>query len=109
MLFNEGVQIANVTFEPGCHNHWHVHRAAKGGGQVLLVTAGHGWLQIEGEEAQGLEPGQVAFIPANVKHWHGAKANAWFSHIAIELPGEALSNEKVEDLNEEEYQKLPLA
>lgn len=65
--------LANVTFEPGCRNNWHIHHATKGGGQILICTAGYGWYQEEGKEAISLEPGKVIVIPANVKHWHGAK------------------------------------
>ena len=80
--------LANVTFEPGCRNNWHIHHASKNGGQILICTAGYGWYREEGKEAVSLEPGKVIVIPANVKHWHGAKKNSWFSHIAIEVPGE---------------------
>ncbi len=98
--------LANVTFEPGCRNNWHIHHAKSGGGQILICTAGYGWFQQEGEEAISLEPGMVITIPANVKHWHGAKKDSWFSHIAIEVPGEETSNEWCEALSDEEYNKL---
>lgn len=84
--------LANVTFEPGCRNNWHIHHASNGGGQILICTAGYGWYQEEGKDAISLEPGMVITIPTNVKHWHGAKKNSWFSHIAIEVPGEDISN-----------------
>lgn len=100
------VFLANVTFEPGCRNNWHIHKAAKGGGQILVCTAGSGWYQEEGKEAVSLEPGMVITIPANVKHWHGAKADSWFSHIAVEVPGEDGSNEWCEPVSDEEYEKL---
>lgn len=96
----------NVTFEPGCRNNWHIHHAAKGGGQILICTAGEGWYQEEGKAAVSLVPGIVITIPANVKHWHGAKADSWFSHIAIEVPGESASTEWCEPVNDEEYAKL---
>ncbi len=98
--------LANVTFEPGCRNNWHIHHAKSGGGQILICTAGYGWFQQEGEEAISLEPGMVITIPANVKHWHGTKKDSWFSHIAIEVPGEETSNEWCEALSDEEYNKL---
>lgn len=98
--------IANVTFEPSCRNNWHVHRATKGGGQILLCVAGSGWYQEEGKPAQSLNPGDTVFIPANVKHWHGAKKDSWFSHIAFEAPGENTSNEWLEPVTDEEYNKL---
>ena len=101
-----GLFLANVTCEPGCRNNWHIHHAAKGGGQLLVCTAGEGWYQEEGKPAVSLTPGTVITIPANVKHWHGAKADSWFSHIAVEVPGEDCSNEWREPVTDEEYAKL---
>ncbi len=101
-----GVGVANVTFEPGCRNNRHIHRAAKGGGQILLCTAGRGWYQEWGKEAQELPPGTVVAIPTGVKHWHGAAGDGWFSHVAIEVPGEDCSNEWCEPVSDEEYGKL---
>ena len=86
------VFLANVTFEPGCRNNWHIHKSTKGGGQLLICTAGSGWYQEEGKDAISLVPGMVITIPANVKHWHGAKKDSWFSHIAVEVPGEDTEN-----------------
>lgn len=101
-----GLFLANVTFEPGCRNAWHIHRAKKGGGQLLLCVAGEGWYQEEGKEAISLKEGSVVVIPPNVKHWHGAKRDSYFSHIAFELPGEETSNEWCEQVSEEDYGKL---
>ncbi len=101
-----GVFLANVTFEPGCRNNWHIHHATKGGGQLLVCTAGEGWYQEEGKDAVSLTPGTVITIPANVKHWHGAKADSWFSHIAVEVPGEDCSNEWCEPVSDADYQQL---
>lgn len=98
--------LANVTFEPGCRNNWHIHHAKKGGGQILICTAGSGWYQEEGKEAVSLEPGMVITIPAEVKHWHGAKADSWFAHIALAVPGEEVSNEWLEPVDNETYSKL---
>ena len=100
------VFVANVTFEPGCRNNWHIHKASNGGGQILICIAGEGWYQEEGKEAESLVPGTVITIPANVKHWHGAKADSWFSHIAVEVPGEDTSNEWLEEVDEEHYKNL---
>ena len=72
MLTTMGVPIANVTFEPGCRNNWHVHHALSGGGQLLLCVDGQGWYQEWGKPARALNPGDVVVIPAGVKHWHGA-------------------------------------
>ncbi len=101
-----GVFLANVTFEPGCRNHWHIHHADKGGGQILVCTAGYGWYQEEGKDAVELKPGVVITIPANVKHWHGAKKDFWFSHISIEVPGDNTSNEWLEEVDDETYNRL---
>lgn len=100
------VFLANVTFEPACRNNWHIHHATKGGGQLLICTAGEGWYQEEGKEAVSLTPGTVITIPPEVKHWHGAKADSWFSHIAVEVPGENTRNEWCEPVTDEEYAKL---
>ena len=102
----ETIFLANVTFEPGCRNNWHIHHAAKGGGQILLCTDGRGWYQAWGGEARELRPGSVAYIPAGVKHWHGAKADSWFAHIAFEAPGEETSNQWLEEVDDETYGKL---
>lgn len=102
----ETILIANVTFEPGCRNYWHIHHASKGGGQILLCVDGEGWYQEEGKQAQSLTPGDVVTIPAGVKHWHGAKANCWFSHLAVEVPGENTSNEWLEPVTDDIYNSL---
>lgn len=98
--------LANVTFEPGCRNNWHIHHAKRGGGQILICTAGEGWYQAEGEDAISLTPGTTIVIPSEVKHWHGAKADSWFSHIALEVPGEECSNEWLEPVTDEAYAAL---
>ena len=103
---NAPIFLANVTFEPGCRNHWHIHHAQSGGGQILICVAGEGWYQAECEEALSLKPGMIVEIPANVKHWHGAKKDSWFSHIAVEVPGVETSNEWLEEVSDECYEKL---
>ena len=100
------VFVANVTFEPGCRNNWHVHHAKQGGGQLLICVDGEGWYQEEGKPAQSLRPGDVVTIPAEVKHWHGAKKDRWFSHLAVEVPGEETSNEWLEAVDDEAYSAL---
>lgn len=102
----ENIFIANVTFEPKCRNNWHIHKATKNGGQILIGVAGEGWYQEEGKEAIKIMPGTVITIPANVKHWHGATKDSWFSHLAIEVPGENTENEWCEAVTDEEYNKL---
>jgi len=103
MLTKEGVSVGNVTFEPGCRNNWHIHHK---GGQILLVTDGTGWYQEWGKEAQKLEVGDVVEIPAEVKHWHGAAKDSWFTHLAIEVPAEGSWAEWLEAVVDEEYNKL---
>lgn len=100
------VFLANVTFEPGCRNNWHIHHAKSGGGQLLICTAGEGWYQEENKSPVSLTAGTVITIPAEVKHWHGAKKDSWFSHIAVEVPGTDTSNEWCEPVTDEEYNKL---
>ena len=102
----DGLFLANVTFEPACRNNWHIHHSKSGGGQLLICTAGEGWYQEEGKDAVSLVPGAVITIPANVKHCHGAKKDSWFSHIAVEIPGEECKNEWCEPVSDEEYNVL---
>ena len=97
------VGVHNVTFEPGCRNNWHIHHATSGGGQVLICTAGSGWYQEEDKDAISLNPGDVVFTRAGVKHWHGAKADSWFSHIALAVPGDNTSNEWLEPVDDASY------
>lgn len=102
----EQVFIANVTFEPGCRNNWHVHHAEQGGGQILICVGGHGYCQFWGEDAIEMKPGDCVNIPPEVKHWHGAAPDSWFSHLAIEVPGTATSNEWLEPVSNEQYGEL---
>ena len=102
----EQVKIFNVTFEPSCRNNWHIHKSTTGGGQMLIGVAGRGWYQEEGKPAQEIVPGTIIHIPANVKHWHGAAKDCWFSHLAIEIDGEDTSNEWLEPVSDAEYLKI---
>lgn len=103
MLSVKGVSIGNVTFEPGCRNNWHIHHK---GGQILLCISGRGYYQEWGREARELHPGDVVHIPPEVKHWHGAAKDSWFSHLAVEVPAEGASNEWLEAVDAKEYEKL---
>ena len=100
------VKIFNVTFEPGCRNNWHIHEADKGGGQILVCVAGRGYYQEWGKELQELHPSDVINIMPGVKHWHGAAPDSWFSHLAVEVPGENCRSRWCEPVSEEEYRKL---
>ena len=103
MLTTEGVGIGNVTFEPRCRNNWHIHHK---GGQILLVTGGRGWYQEWGKEARELKAGDVVNIPPEVKHWHGAAKDSWFSHLSVEIPGQETANEWLEPVEESSYAAL---
>ena len=105
-ISTEQIPFANVTFEPRCRNNWHIHKATKGGGQMLVGVAGRGWYQEEGKTAQEILPGTVIHIPANVKHWHGAAKDSWFAHLAFEVPGENTENVWLEPVTDAEYDKL---
>ncbi|MGN1419815.1 MAG: cupin domain-containing protein [Acutalibacteraceae bacterium] len=106
VLSDKQITIFNVTFEPGCRNNWHIHHAQSGGGQILIVTSGRGYYQEWGKDAIELLPGDVVNIPAEVKHWHGAAHDSWFSHLALEVPAEGGSNEWCEPVSDSEYDKL---
>lgn len=103
-LNKDQVQIANVTFEPRCRNNWHIHHKS---GQILMCVEGRGWYQEEGKPAQELHPGDVVNIPPEVKHWHGAAKDSWFTHIAMSVPVKDGSTEWLEQVGEEDYNKLP--
>ena len=105
-ISTDRIPFANVTFEPRCRNNWHIHRASEGGGQMLIGVAGRGWYQEEGKPAVEILPGTVVHIPAGVKHWHGAAADSWFAHLAFEIPGENLSNEWLEPVDDAQYGAL---
>lgn len=104
-LSTQQVAVFNVTFEPGCRNHWHIHHASKGGGQMLICVSGRGWYQEWGQRARELHPGDVVNIPAGVKHWHGAAQDSWFQHLAVEVPGEDSRTEWCEPVDGEPYGK----
>ena len=105
-ISTEQVKIYNVTFEPKCRNNWHIHKAKSGGGQMLIGVGGRGYYQEWGKEPVEIQEGTVINIPANIKHWHGAAPDSWFSHLAIEIDGEETSNEWLEPVSNETYNKL---
>ena len=73
---------------------------------MLLCVAGRGWYQEWGQEARTLNPGDVVNIPVGVKHWHGAAADSWFSHLALEVPGEDCSSQWLEPVSDADYHSL---
>ncbi len=101
----EQVGVFAVTFEPGCRNNWHIHHSSKGGGQILICTAGEGYYQEWGKPAVRMKPGDRVNIPAGVKHWHGAAPDSWFQHLAVEVPGEGGCTEWLEPVDDAAYLK----
>ena len=93
------VPMFNVTFEPSCRNNWHMHS----GGQLLVVVGGTGYYQERGREARRLEEGDIVEITPNVKHWHGAAPDSWFSHLAIECNPQTNKTTWLKAVNDEEY------
>ena len=101
---NTVAPYVNVTFEPGCRNNWHVHHGAH---QILICVSGNGWYQEWGKEPIALRPGMIVDIPAEVKHWHGARKDSWFQHLTTHVAtGGEQSNEWLEPVTDEEYNKL---
>lgn len=98
-----GVPMSNVTFEPACRNNWHIHHK---GGQILLCTDGEGWYQEWDKPAQKLHPGDVVMIPPDMKHWHGATKDEWFTHISVVIPAEGASTEWLEPVEKAMYEAL---
>ncbi|MCQ2197456.1 MAG: cupin domain-containing protein, partial [Bacteroidaceae bacterium] len=98
----EGVaNYANVTFEPGCRNNWHVHHGAH---QILICVSGEGIYQEWGKPAIRLHAGDIIDIPEGAKHWHGATKNSWFQHLASHVHvGDPESNEWLEPVTDEQY------
>lgn len=105
-ISTEQVGIYNVTFEPSCRNNWHIHNAAKGGGQILICVGGKGYYQEDGKEVIHLFPGDVVNIKPGVKHWHGATKDSYFSHLAIEVSGDDAETKWLEEVSDDEYEKL---
>lgn len=106
-LAGGNVPVSNVTFEPACRNNWHIHHGKNGGGdQILMCTAGTGWYQAEGEAPVRMEPGTTVRVPAGTKHWHGAAADSWFSHLAFITPGDDVSNEWLEPVDDDTYNTI---
>lgn len=95
--------VTNVTFEPGCRNFWHIHH---GRNQILICVAGEGWYQEEGKPAQRLKPGDVVNIPTEVKHWHGATAGSWFSHLVPMVMDKETGVTWLEPVADEDYDAL---
>ena len=92
-----------VTFEPGARTAWHTHPA----GQTLIVTTGTGWVQESGGERRQIQPGDVIWIPPNVKHWHGATTTNGMSHVAITNVVEGRNVDWLEQVSDVEFAGQP--
>jgi quercetin dioxygenase-like cupin family protein len=90
-----------VTFTPGARSDWHSHPA----GQLLIVTAGTGWVQEEGGAKREIKPGDVIWTPPGVKHWHGATPTTSLSHIAITNMVNGKNTDWLDKVNDEQYRK----
>ncbi len=95
------VPMANVTFEPGCRNSWHSHKA----GQLLVATAGIGYYQEKGQPARRLFPGDIVEITPDVEHWHGAAPDSWFAHIAITTNPQTNAAVWLSPVSDEQYRE----
>lgn len=95
------VPMANVTFEPGCRNSWHSHKA----GQLLIATAGIGYYQEKGQPARRLYPGDIVEIAPDIVHWHGAAPDSWFAHIAITTNPQTNAAVWLDSVRDEQYNK----
>ncbi len=96
--------VANVTFEPGCRNNWHIHHRQV---QVLICVAGRGWYQEWGKPAVQLVPGTIIEIPEGAKHWHGAAADSWMQHLTFHKDvQDGASNEWLEPVSDEQYRSV---
>lgn len=89
-----------VTFEPGARTNWHEHPL----GQILIVTAGCGWVQAWGEQRQLIRAGDVVWIKPNEKHWHGATAKTAMSHIAVTEALDGSAVDWLEQVTDAQYQ-----
>ena len=102
-LLNKEISLSNVTFEPGCRNNWHIHHNSP---QILIAVGGVGYYQEWGRPVVTMQPGDVVYVPAETKHWHGATPHALFAHLAIMIPGADVSNEWLESVDDETYYAL---
>lgn len=89
----------SVTFEPGARTAWHTHTL----GQTLIVTAGLGLIQKEGDAIQTICPGDVIWIPPGERHWHGATPNCAMTHIALQEAEDGKTTNWMEYVTDAQY------
>ena len=97
------ITSAVVTFEPGARTNWHSHPL----GQLLIVTAGKGWTQCDGEQRVEVNAGDTIWCPPGHKHWHGATANTGMSHIAVQEMLDGKNVDWFEPVTDEQYNGSP--
>jgi quercetin dioxygenase-like cupin family protein len=95
------VSTGLVTFEPGARTAWHTHPA----GQILIITAGRGWVQSKGNPREEVTPGDCVWFPAGEKHWHGATATTAMTHIAVTESLEGSAVDWLEHVTDDEYNR----
>jgi len=93
------VGVASVTFEPGARTAWHNHPL----GQTLIVVAGVGWTQCEGEAIVEIRAGDVIWCPPGHRHWHGATPTTGMTHIAVQEALDGKMVEWMEHVSDEQY------
>ena len=96
MEYTDGAAVTNVCFTPGARTHWHSHE----NGQMLLVLAGRGWIQSQGESVHVIHAGDTVWVPPNENHWHGATKISYMTHKAISLGSTTWGDE----VSESEYE-----
>lgn len=89
-----------MTFEPGARTNWHVHSL----GQLLVVTAGRAWVQIEGGPVRAFGPGEVVWTPPGAKHWHGATRSSSMTHVGVSEREEGTPVAWLEPVSDAQYQ-----
>lgn len=80
------VRVDRVAYAPGAHTHWHAHT----GEQVLYGEVGHGWVSFDGRAREPLEPGAIVYVPVGAKHWHGARPDGEWVHLAFTAGGDTI-------------------
>ena len=93
------VIAVSVTFELGAHTAWHSHPL----GQILIVTAGCGLIQVRGGPVEEICPGDVIWTPPGERHWHGATPTTAMTHIAIQEQLNGTTANWMEKVSDEQY------
>ena len=95
------VRAARIRFEPGARTKWHVHER----GQVLLCEQGVARTQVQGRAVQELHPGDTAYVPGGVPHWHGASAGQAATLFSVDVS--AGQTKWLNEVSDAEYRAAP--